>query len=86
LHRLEQNLGAANVTLTFDDVREIADAAAKIEVQGVRLPEGVHSYKRRCSRDLHALPLLARDAGLAEDDGQELGTDVGLVRIGDRED
>jgi aryl-alcohol dehydrogenase-like predicted oxidoreductase len=47
LHRLEENLGAANVDLTPDDLREMADAAAKIEVQGARLPEAVlkHSYR-----------------------------------------
>jgi aryl-alcohol dehydrogenase-like predicted oxidoreductase len=47
LHRLEENLGAANVELTLDDLREMADAAAKIEVQGARLPEAVlkHSYQ-----------------------------------------
>jgi aryl-alcohol dehydrogenase-like predicted oxidoreductase len=47
LHRLEENIGAANVELTPDDLREMADAAAKIEVQGARLPEAVlkHSYK-----------------------------------------
>jgi aryl-alcohol dehydrogenase-like predicted oxidoreductase len=47
LHRLEENLGAANVELTPDDLREMADAAAKIEVHGARLPEAVlkHSYR-----------------------------------------
>ena len=47
LHRLEENLGAANVELTSDDLREMADAAAKIEVRGARLPEAVlkHSYR-----------------------------------------
>jgi aryl-alcohol dehydrogenase-like predicted oxidoreductase len=47
LHRLEENLGAANVALLPDDLREMADAAAKIEVQGARLPEAVlkHSYR-----------------------------------------
>ena len=47
LHRLEENIGAANVALTPDDLREMADAAAKIEVQGARLPEAVlkHSYR-----------------------------------------
>ncbi len=34
LHRLEENLGAASVELTADDLREIEDAASKIEVQG----------------------------------------------------
>ena len=41
LHRLEENVGAANVELTADDLREIEIAAAKITVQGARLPESV---------------------------------------------
>jgi aryl-alcohol dehydrogenase-like predicted oxidoreductase len=47
LHRLEENLGAVDVEFTPDDLREIAEAASKIEVQGARLPEAVlkHSYK-----------------------------------------
>jgi aryl-alcohol dehydrogenase-like predicted oxidoreductase len=39
LHRLEENLGAADVELTPDDLRQIEDAAAKITVQGARYPE-----------------------------------------------
>jgi len=39
LHRLEENLGAAAVELTSDDLREIENAAAKIAVQGERYPE-----------------------------------------------
>jgi aryl-alcohol dehydrogenase-like predicted oxidoreductase len=39
LHRLEENIGAMNVELTLDDLREIEDAAAKITVQGARYPE-----------------------------------------------
>jgi aryl-alcohol dehydrogenase-like predicted oxidoreductase len=41
LHRLEENLGAVNVELTADDLREIETAASKIAVQGERLPEAV---------------------------------------------
>ena len=41
LYRLEENLGAASVELTAEDLREIDDAAAKITVQGARLPEAV---------------------------------------------
>src|SRR5437762_6688875 len=41
LHRLEENLGAASVELTAEDLREIEDAAAKITVRGARLPEAV---------------------------------------------
>src|SRR6266536_2891957 len=39
LSRLEENIGAANVQLTADDVRAIDAAASKIEVQGARYPE-----------------------------------------------
>ena len=38
LHRLEENLGAMNVELTADDLRQIAEAAAKITVHGARYP------------------------------------------------
>ena len=38
LHRLEENLGAASVTLTAADLREIQDAAARITVHGDRYP------------------------------------------------
>lgn len=41
LHRLEENLGAVDVTLSTDDLGEIATALSKIEVQGERLPEAV---------------------------------------------
>jgi aryl-alcohol dehydrogenase-like predicted oxidoreductase len=39
LHRLEENLGAASVELTPDDLRRINDAASKVAVQGERYPE-----------------------------------------------
>ena len=39
LHRLEENLGAANVELTRADLEEIDNAAAKITVQGARYPK-----------------------------------------------
>jgi diketogulonate reductase-like aldo/keto reductase len=38
LHRLEENLGAAAVELTPDDLREIESAASKITVQGPGTP------------------------------------------------
>ena len=37
--RLEENLGAADVELTADDLREIDAAASRIEVQGARYSE-----------------------------------------------
>src|SRR5690349_5437960 len=40
LHRLEENLGAVNVTLTDDDLREIDTASSQITIQGARYSEG----------------------------------------------
>jgi aryl-alcohol dehydrogenase-like predicted oxidoreductase len=37
--RFEENIGAADLQLTADDLREIESAAAKITVQGKRYPE-----------------------------------------------
>jgi aryl-alcohol dehydrogenase-like predicted oxidoreductase len=39
LERLDENIGAAAVELTSDDLREIESAASKITVQGARYPE-----------------------------------------------
>lgn len=39
LPRLEENLGATQVELSTDDLRELGTAAAKIPVQGARYPE-----------------------------------------------
>src|SRR5437667_2754246 len=39
LHRLEENIGAAEIELTSEDLREIDSAASEIEVQGARYPE-----------------------------------------------
>jgi aryl-alcohol dehydrogenase-like predicted oxidoreductase len=39
LHRLEENLGAADIVLTADDLAEIEIAAAAIQVEGERYPE-----------------------------------------------
>jgi len=39
LERLEENIAAANVQLTADDLKDIEDGAAKIDVQGARYPE-----------------------------------------------
>ena len=39
LHRLEENIGAAAVELTPDDLREIDSALSKVPVQGARYPE-----------------------------------------------
>lgn len=39
LERLDENLGAADIELTAEDLREIDDAAAQITVQGARYTE-----------------------------------------------
>jgi aryl-alcohol dehydrogenase-like predicted oxidoreductase len=39
LSRFEENIGAVNVELTADDLREIESAASKLVVQGARYPE-----------------------------------------------
>ena len=40
LHRLEENLGAVNVTLTKADLREIDEASSKIAIHGARYSDG----------------------------------------------
>ncbi|MBZ5493781.1 MAG: aldo/keto reductase [Acidobacteriia bacterium] len=39
LHRLEENIGAAIVTLTDADVRQLDEATSKLELRGARYPE-----------------------------------------------
>jgi aryl-alcohol dehydrogenase-like predicted oxidoreductase len=39
VHRLRENVGAASVQLSPDDLRELESAASKITVQGARYPE-----------------------------------------------
>jgi aryl-alcohol dehydrogenase-like predicted oxidoreductase len=41
LERLEENIGAVDLELTPDDLREIDAAAAKITIQGARYPESM---------------------------------------------
>jgi aryl-alcohol dehydrogenase-like predicted oxidoreductase len=38
-HRLQENLGAAAIQLTADDLQEIHRAASSIDVHGARYPE-----------------------------------------------
>lgn len=46
-HRLEENVGASDITLTANDLREIEAAASKIKIQGARYSE---SAKRMVDR------------------------------------
>lgn len=47
LHRLEENIGAAAVELTPDDLREIESAASKIRIQGARYPKEMEQLTGR---------------------------------------
>ncbi|HUL14631.1 MAG TPA: aldo/keto reductase, partial [Terriglobales bacterium] len=47
LHRLEENLGAANLILSAGDLREINEAASTIAVQGARYPEALQKMVGR---------------------------------------
>ena len=47
LHRLEENLGAASVQLTPDDLFNIENALAGIEVQGARYPKHLQERVNR---------------------------------------
>ena len=47
LHRLEENIGAASIELTSEDLREIEAAASKIKVQGARYPEKLEQMTGR---------------------------------------
>lgn len=46
LDRLEENIGAADVALTADDLKEIDAAAARITVEGDRYPEKLEKLTR----------------------------------------
>ena len=46
-HRLEENIGAAQVELTPDDLGEIERAASKITIQGARYPEPLERLSNR---------------------------------------
>ena len=45
--RLEENVGAVEIELTTDDLREIESAASEIEVQGARYPEHLEQLTGR---------------------------------------
>ena len=47
LHRLEENIGAADLELTADDLCQIDEAASRIAIQGERYPE---ELERRTGR------------------------------------
>ncbi len=46
-HRLEENLGAARVELTADDLRDIESASSRIKVEGARYPDRLEQMTGR---------------------------------------
>jgi len=47
LHRLEENVGAAAVQLTPEDLRQIGSAASQIQLEGARYPEHLEKMTGR---------------------------------------
>jgi aryl-alcohol dehydrogenase-like predicted oxidoreductase len=47
LERLDENIGAAEIELTPDDLREINSASSKITIQGARYPEKIEQMTGR---------------------------------------
>ncbi len=46
-HRLEENIGGAEIELTSNDLQQIVDAAAKITIQGNRYTEAMEKMAGR---------------------------------------
>jgi len=47
LERLIENIGAAAIELTSDDLRDIESAASKVTVQGARYPQNLEQMTGR---------------------------------------
>ncbi len=47
LHRLEENIGAAELYLSADELKTITEAASRIEIQGARYPEAAQKMINR---------------------------------------
>ena len=68
-HRLEENLGAAQIQLTPDDLRDIDRAASQIEVHGARYPEHLQKWSAGSTQEIarETRPILARGDGSRRD-------------------
>jgi len=47
LHRLEENLGAAELELSADDLREIEEGSARIHIEGASMPPAILAMTER---------------------------------------
>jgi aryl-alcohol dehydrogenase-like predicted oxidoreductase len=47
LHRLEENLGGANIEMSSEDLHQIAEALSKVEIHGARYPERLQAMVNR---------------------------------------
>ena len=61
LERLEENIGAAALELTPDDLREIEEAAANIAVEGARYPEHLEKMTGRRNGRWREAPVRVRE-------------------------
>jgi aryl-alcohol dehydrogenase-like predicted oxidoreductase len=77
LERLEENIGAAAIELTSDDLREIESAASQITVQGARYPEHL---ERLIGAELQAIALVRVEIGCGP--GSRLLRDRALLDAG----
>jgi diketogulonate reductase-like aldo/keto reductase len=46
-HRLDENIGAASITLTDEELRDIERAASDIPIHGARYPEAMERLSNR---------------------------------------
>jgi aryl-alcohol dehydrogenase-like predicted oxidoreductase len=46
LERLEENIGATDISFTHEELKEIKTASSQIKIQGERLPEAVKKMTR----------------------------------------
>jgi aryl-alcohol dehydrogenase-like predicted oxidoreductase len=47
LQRLEENLGGANIEMSSEDLRQIAEALSRVEIHGARYPERLQAMVNR---------------------------------------
>jgi aryl-alcohol dehydrogenase-like predicted oxidoreductase len=68
LHRLEENIGAASIVLTPDDLRQIDSALSQIAIQGERYPARCNRWsaaeaEKKPLANCPPLPILKRNRG-----------------------
>ncbi len=62
LHRLQENLAAAALTLGVEELKNIEAALTAIEVQGARYPEALQKKRRQIKKGAECQPLIFNDS------------------------